>query len=499
MKFSEYRSMDATAMVKGIKDKQFTAEELLEAASLRLDQVNPRLNAVVLDLTYESGRQLAQTTLAGALLGVPIVVKDMDGTLGGQVCTFGSRALADWVAPHDSELIARYRAQGVTFVGKTNCPEFGIMGITEPELHGPARNPWNTEHTPGGSSGGTAAAVAAGIVPVGHAGDGGGSIRIPAAYCGLFGLKPSRGRMPLGPDISEGWNGLALPHVISRSVRDSALFLQATHGPDLGAPYGEPSGPTDFVALLGRAPKKLRVGLTRRPMLADTQHREIVAAVDNTAGLLAEMGHDVVELDLHFDAEAVAQAYLTINAASVARDIAQTQVKTGTKPRPDQFEQATWFLGQVGQAVSARDLEDALAVAGSLGRSIARQMQDVDVHVSATTAQPPARIGELGLGLTERMGLSTIRRVSNVTGAALNPVLRQAIKQLASDSLSRTPNTQVFNMTGQPAMSVPLAMTSQGLPVGIQFAAAMGAEGLLLGLAAQLEEARPWFDRLPAL
>lgn len=499
MKFSEYRSMDATTMLEGIRDKQFTAEELLEAAQTRLDQVNPRLNAVILDLTAAASDQIAAGLPDGELSGIPFVVKNMDGILAGEPCSMGSRALAGWVPEYDSSLFARYRDAGVVFLGKTNCPEFGIMGITEPELYGPSRNPWNTDHTPGGSSGGTAAAVAAGIVPVGHAGDGGGSIRIPAAYCGLFGLKPSRGRMPLGPDVSEAWNGLALPHVISRSVRDSALFLQATHGPDLGAPYGEPAGSTRFVAAVGKRPRKLRVGVTRRAFLADEQHREIVAAVDNAAGLLAELGHDVIELDLTIDVEAVAQAYLTINAASVARDIEQTAVKTGVAPKPENFERATWFLGQVGNALSARDLEDALATVGSLTRSVARQTQGVDVHMSATTAQPPAKIGELGLNLAKKLGLSTIRRLSSLSGPAMNPVFRQAIGQLADESLARTPNTQVFNMTGQPAMSVPLAWTTQGLPIGIQFAAAPGEEALLLTLAAQLEEARPWFDRTPPI
>lgn len=499
MKFSEYRAMDATAMRKGLQDKQFTAEELLDAARSRLDQVNDRINAVVLDLTDEAAAEIADGLPTGPLAGVPMVLKDMDGQLGGALCTFGSRSLRDWVAPYDSTLFARYRGNGAVFVGKTNCPEFGIMGITEPELHGPTRNPWNTDHTPGGSSGGSAASVAAGIVPVGHAGDGGGSIRIPSAYCGLFGLKPSRGRMPMGPDVADGWNGLAIPHVITRSVRDSALFLETTCGPDLGAPYGPPEGTTKFVAAAARPPRRLRVGVTRKAFLAETQDREIVAAVDNAAGLLAELGHDVVELDLKLDADEVAEAYLTINASCIARDIQLTEAKTGRTPRPEDFERATWFLGQVGQAVSGRDLENALGVAGALGRSVAEQMETVDVHMSATTAQPPARVGELGLGTAEKVGLSTIRRVSALTGPALNPLFRTAIAQLASDSLARTPNTQVFNMTGQPAMSVPLAWTTTGLPIGIQFAGMFGDEALLLSLAGQLEDARPWFDRTPVV
>ena len=372
MKFSEYRSMDATTMLEGIRDKQFTAEELLEAAQTRdgsgqspteRRDPGPDGRGIGPDRGRPARRRIER---------IPFVVKNMDGIPAGEPCSMGSRALAGWVPEYDSSLFARYRDAGVVFLGKTNCPEFGIMGITEPELYGPSRNPWNTDHTPGGSSGGTAAAVAAGIVPVGHAGDGGGSIRIPAAYCGLFGLKPSRGGCRR-PRRERGVERVGPPHVISRSVRDSALFLQATHGPDLGALYGEPAGSTRFVAAVGKRPRKLRVGVTRRAFLADEQHREIVAAVDNAAGLLAELGHDVIELDLAIDVEAVAQAYLTINAASVACDIEQTAVKTGVAPKPENFERATWFLSQVGNALERPGPGGCAGHRGSLTRSVARQ------------------------------------------------------------------------------------------------------------------------------
>lgn len=499
MKYSDYRALDATALAAGIDAGTFTAAEVLAAARARLRQVNPLLNAVVLDLGDAAEQALAHGVGDGPLAGVPLLVKDMDGTLAGHRCTYGSRSRATWVPDHDSELFARYRAAGVLFTGKTNCPEFGIMGITEPKLHGPTRNPWNIERTPGGSSGGSAAAVAAGVVPVAHAGDGGGSIRIPSAYCGLVGLKPSRGRTPMGPDVWQGWGGLVASHVVSRTVRDSALFLAVGHGADAGAPYDEPGGDAGFVAAAGREPGRLRVGVMRTAFLADAQDPEITAAVESTAALLADLGHDVVDLELRLDREAVAQAYLTIVAAAVAVDIAHTRRRTGVDPSPGLFEPETWFLGQVGRGLSAADLAEAHYVIGALARSVAVQLAGVDVHLSATTAQHPARIGELAPGRTQHLALSALRRVGAVAGATLQPVLRQALRQLAADSLARTPNTQVFNMTGQPAVSLPLAWSGDGLPIGLQFAAGMGREALLFSLAGQLERARPWADRHPPL
>jgi amidase len=499
MRFDEYRALDATAMVAGVKSGEFSAQELLDAAARRMRVVNPRINAVILDLTAEATQQAAGDLPRGHLAGVPFLVKDMDGALQGHPCTSGSRALANWVPARDSNLFARYRGNGVLFLGKTNCPEFGILAITEPEAHGITRNPWNLDHTPGGSSGGSAAAVAAGIVPVAHGGDGGGSIRIPAAYCGLFGLKPSRGRMPMGPYAREGWNGLALPHVLTRSVRDSALFLEATHGQDLGAPYGEPAGSTRFVAAVRKPPKRLRIGFSRAAMLSDEVHPDVRPAVDDAASLLEDLGHHVQEVDLRIDVERVTEAYLTITAASVSADVAHTQQQTGAKPRPDMFEQPTWLLSQIGQILSARDLEQALATVNDLTRSVAEQLSGFDMHVSSTTAYPPAQVGELQLSLVERLGLTTVRRVAAVTGPATDPIYRQALAQIAPESLRRTPNTMVFNMTGQPAMSVPLWWAPSGLPVGVQFAGHLGQETLLLQLAGQLEQARPWFDRVAPL
>ena len=488
MKHEEYVSYDATGLALLIRDGQVTAEEVAAAATDRIAAVNPVINAVVQQFVPPPADP------SGPFAGVPFLLKDMDGSLAGVPSTHASRSLADWVPPVTSELIQRYQDAGLQILGKTNCPEFGIMGTTEPELHGPTRNPWNTDHTPGGSSGGSAAAVAAGIVPVASAGDGGGSIRIPASACGLFGLRPSRGLLPLAPD-PDPWLGLVSRHVLTRSVRDSAAMLDATSAPFTGSLYAQPARPRSYLQRLERPPRRLRVGVSRRSFLDEDLHPDCLAAVDDAAELLESLGHRVVELELPMPHEEVAHAYLTIVAAAVAAEVDKTQVLTGRPPKPGMFERPTWFLKQVGDAISARELFEAQQVAGELARDFGQVFgPQVDVHLSATMAAPPARVGELAIALPEKIALSALQRLP-VPAA----VLRRALAQLAHDSLERTPNTQVFNLTGQPAMSVPLYWNSQNLPIGVQIAGAIGSEELLLRLAEQLHEARPWFGKLPMI
>ena len=490
----EYPEFDATALAALVKSKAVSAEELVATALARVDRFNPALNAVVerrdAHVTAE-----AVAPPRGPFSGVPFLVKDMDGVLGGEPNTSSSRSLVSWRPAADSELFARFRRAGLLVVGKTNCPEFGIMGVTESELRGPARNPWNLGHTPGGSSGGSAAAVAARIVPMAHGGDGGGSIRIPAACCGIFGLKPTRGRQPLGPYVGEGWDGLVVPGVLSLTVRDTAAALDATHGMDPGAPYAEPRAPRSFTKEAAKEPGALRIGFTTKAMLGTAMHADNVAAVLETATLLEELGHEVVEVDLPIDPVELARTYLVIVAAGVGAAIEETEQQTGQAPRAGDFELPTWFLGQVGRELSAVEHVQARAVVFRTGREIADlyDRHNLDVHLSSTLAYPPSRVGELQIGAGERVALSTLRRAS--TGR----VLRMVLDQLAADSLAKTPNTQLFNMTGQPAMSVPLVWNAAGLPIGLQFAGRFGDEVTLLRLATQLENARPWFDKVPPL
>lgn len=494
MEMSEYVSFDAVGLAELVRGGEVTPLELVDCALAGIDEVNADLNAVVVRRD-DHVRAEASSPPRGPLAGVPFLVKDMDGVLANEPNTASSRSLVDWRPDADSELFARYKRAGLLIVGKTNAPEFGIMGVTESELRGPCRNPWNLDHTPGGSSGGSAAAVAARVVPVAHAGDGGGSIRIPASACGLFGIKPTRGRQPLGPDIGEGWDGLVVPHVVSRTVRDSAAFLDVTRGADLGAPYAEPPAPKSFQTAATKRLRKLRIGYSTAAMLGEHNDADCVSAVEDAASLLESLGHQLIEVDLPIDRTEVSLAYLTIVAANVAVDIAGTEDKTGKPPKPDMFELPTWFLKQVGDEMSAYELEQARQVCQRLGRNVASLYEafDLDVHLSATMAAAPVVVGSLAPTAVERAALSALRRASTGT------VLRAVLRQLADESLSKTPNTQVFNMTGQPAMNVPLWWNAADLPIGIQLAGRFGDEATLFQLATQLEEARPWIELLPAV
>ena len=492
MRHEEYVAHDAIGLAELVATGAVTPGELVEAAIDRMDLVNVDLNAVVHRMDQSARVAAAGELPDGPFRGVPFLVKDMDGYLAGEPCSFSSRALRDYVPNHDSELIARYRRAGVVFLGKTNCPEFGILGVSESELRGPARNPWNRDHTPGGSSGGSAAAVAAGIVPVAHGGDGGGSIRIPASATGLFGLMPSRGRMPLGPDEGEAWNGLVRRHVLTRTVRDSAAFLDATQGSDVGAPYAAPPDGS-FRAALEREPGRLRIGFSTESVLGRTVDPEVRAGIERTASLLENLGHELVPLDLPIDREGLANAYLVIVAACVGRQVVDSEELTGRKPRPEDFEAVTWFLRQLSDVLSARELESTLELISRTTRRLGALFDDqIDVHLTAAMPHPPVRVGELAPSSMERAVLRGLRTLPVNVG----PALRTVLAQLAGSSFEKAANTQVWNMTGQPAMSVPLHWTDDGLPVGMQLAAGFGAEELLFSLAAQLEQASPWLPRL---
>ncbi len=490
----EYLTYDALSLAELVRTKKASARELLQVATAVLDRENPKINAVVHRLDAQA-KAAAEAEPTGAFGGVPFLVKDLDGVLADAPYNAGSRALRGHVAKEDTELFARYRKLGVVFLGKTNTPELGLLAITEPELHGPTRNPWNLGHTPGGSSGGSAAAVAAGIVPVAHAGDGGGSIRIPASACGLFGLKPTRGRMPLGPHKGEGWHGLVVPHVVSRTVRDSAAFLDATHGPDVGAPYVAlaPKGSFLSATLEPEKRPRLRVGFSARSILGEKTHDECREALDAAMKACEAMGHVPVPVELPIDRDAVRIAYLTIVAAGAAYGVEDLARTAGKPVHPDDFEPPTWFLAQLGRAFSALDLERARATLFAVQRQVGRVFETIDVFSTPTLAYPPAKVGELALKPAERVGLRALRAVP------AKPLLERALFELAKNALERTPNTMLFNMTGQPAMSVPLSESREGLPLGVQFVGKMGHEETLFGLAAELELAKPWIARRPKL
>ena len=492
---AEYDQLDGLAQAALVRQGQLTAAELCAAAIDRAEAVNPQINAVVHRL-FETAQQRAAAGLpAGPFGGVPFLLKDFGAHYAGAPHTSGSRALRNFVPAEDAELVRRWQAAGVNILGKTNTPEFALMGVTEPALFGPARNPWDLDRTPGGSSGGAAAAVAAGIVPLAGAGDGGGSIRIPAACCGLFGLKPSRGRVPTGPEQGEKWQGAAVEHVLSRSVRDSAAMLDATHGPDVGAPYFLPGPARPYLEEVGRAPGRLRIGFSLGHPLGSALHPACAAAVRDAAQLLESLGHDVDEVPLPFDGRGVASAFLMLYFGETGASIAALAKILGRPARPADVEPTTWLLGLLGRTYSAADFAAARHTWNDSARRMGRFHQTYDLLLTPTLATPPVRIGEL----QPKPGELRLLKLVNTFG--LGGLIRRSgiVEKLAEQSLEKTPYTQVANLTGQPAMSVPLHWTADGLPCGVQFIAPLGAEDVLFRLAGQLEQARPWFAKRPVL
>jgi len=464
--------LDATAQADLVRRKEVKPIELVDAAIERIERLNPTLNAVVTPM-FDLAREAASSALpAGPFTGVPIVLKDLLAEYAGVRYTEGSAFLCDYVSDHDSELVVRLKRAGLIVVGKTNLPEFGLVPTTEPKLFGPSRNPWDTSRTTGGSSGGSAAAVAAGLVPMAHGNDGGGSIRIPASCCGLFGLKPTRARNPLGPDYGEIWNGLVVEHAITRSVRDSAALLDATSGPDLGDPYPAPPPARPFLQEVGAEPGRLRIGFTVRSPIGAPVHPDCVAAVHDAAALCADLGHEVEEAAPAVNAEAVNSAFLTLVWATAAAIIDGWAKKTGRTPSADLIEPATWAVYQMGRQQGAAAYILAIRELHRAGRDAARFFVDHDLWLTPTLGEPPVPLGSFD-------------------SPPENPL--QGLTRI----MTFMPFTAISNATGQPAMSVPLFWNADGLPIGTQFVARFGDEATLFRLAAQLEQARPWAERRP--
>ncbi len=484
---------DATALADRVRRRDVSPAELVEAAIARIEKVNPKLDAVIHRM-YDQARAAAKGTLPdGPFRGVPFVVKDLDGWLAGEPYTQGCRMSKDFVPTEDAEIIARMKNTGVVIVGKTNTPELGIIGVTENELHGKTRNPWNPEHTPGGSSGGTAAIVAARAVPMGHGGDGGGSIRIPSSACGLFGLKPSRGRNPLGPHTGEGWGGYVQPGVLTRSVRDCAAMLDATQGLDPGAIYAAPARERPYVDEIKRPPRKLKIAFSTGTTLGREMHPDVQEAVRDAAKLCANLGHEVIEAAPQIDREALVAGYFAQICVGAASSIDETARLVGRKPTPADFEPTTWLLATIGRKMPAMDLQHSRDACHAASRVMGRFFQQYDVFLDGTLAFPPIKVGELAVKPAELIALKALRYVSPKI------VLDKILDTMGANALSKTPNTQLANQTGIPAMSVPLFWNAAGLPIGVQFAAPLGDEATLFQLAAQLETARPWDQRVPPI
>ena len=471
---ADYERYDGLGLAELVRRKEVTPEEVLEAAISRIEARNPAVNAVVARL-YDDARAAVRAGLpAGPFTGVPYLLKDLGALYTGAVTSYGSRLFTGNVADHDSEITARLKRAGLVVVGKSNTPEMGLAPSTEPRLFGPTRNPWKLDHSAGGSSGGAAAAVAAGMLPMAHATDGGGSIRIPASCCGLFGLKPTRARNPMGPDAGEGWGGASIGHAVTWSVRDSAALLDATSGPDVGDPYWAPPPAGPFLGEVGRDPRPLRVALTTTPWHDSPVDPECAAAARAAAQLCERLGHHVEEARPEIETGSWRQATRVIVAANVTFNLEARAAALGRPLAEDDVERMTWDRVVDGRRMSAADYARSIWIVHRVGRAVARFFQRYDILLTPTMCKPPHPLGVLDMSTTDP-----------------DAYLAAVFASIGFTSL--------FNSSGNPAMTLPLAMSASGLPLGVQAVGRFGDEATLFRLASQLELAAPWTTRRPLM
>ncbi len=464
--------LSATEQARLVRRREVSPRELLDAAINAIERLNPQLNAVVLPLYERAQETLATLDLNAPFAGVPLLLKDMLAEYAGTRMTEGSRFLRDYISPRDSELVARYRRAGFVIVGKTNTPEFASKPTTEPELFGKTGNPWNPGYSAGGSSGGSAAAVAAGMTAVAHANDGGGSIRGPAGWCGLVGLKPTRGRNPLGPDYGDLGAGLICEHVVTHTVLDSAAILDVTAGADPGAPYYPPPPARPFAAEVGAPPGRLRIAVSTVPLTGTPVHPECKQAALNAARQCEALGHLVEEASPPVSAEHFNEMFTTVWLGMVAWTIRDWARRTGRAPTPDQFEAHTWKMFAYDAQRRPSDLLLAIQDMQRMSRELAPFFTQYDIWLTPTSPQPPQPLGWFDFD--------------------------PAQPKQATERMSDIPRfTAIANISGQPAISLPLHWTPDGLPVGVQLIGRYADEATLFRLAAQLEESCPWRGRVP--
>lgn len=501
--FEEYDDLDALDLGALVRDRLVSRAEVIEAAIARAEARDGRLGAFAhrafsqaLDAARAADRHAGRHPEISAppMAGVPLPAKDLIHPVAGMPMRSGSAALRDYVPDQEAILFERYRRAGLVILGKTAVPELGLVAVTEPEAYGPTCNPWDIGRTPGGSSGGSAAAVAARIAPVATASDGGGSIRIPASYCGLFGLKPSRGRVTDAPTDSLPWNGAAVGHALTRTVRDSAALLDAVTGPAPGDPVYLPPPERPFLDETARDPEPLRIGFTTRSPLGLSVHPDCQAGVSVAAQLLEELGHHVEEAEPPIEGRAIARAYLMMYFGQTAAIVRLIEERAGRDVKAE-LEPVTRLLAQIGERVSAGQYVHLQRTWHDAAQVMARYHQTYDLFLTPTVAALPPEIGALTPSATERR----LMEMATTLGAA--PVLLKTgfVDRLVDERLSLTPFTQLANLTGQPAMSVPLHVSATGrLPIGVQFVAPLAEEARLFRLAGQLERTEPWADRRPA-
>jgi amidase len=467
-----FEKYDGLGLAQLVRKKQVKPEELLESSIARIERLNPQINAVITKMYDQARFQIRRGLSQGPFTGVPFLLKDLLAMYEGVPMSFGAKLFKGFKPDHDSELTLRYKDAGLVILGKTNTPELGIQPTTEPQAFGPTRNPWNLERSAGGSSGGAAAAVAVAMVPMAHGSDGGGSIRIPASCCGVFGMKPTRGRVTLGPDIGDIASGLVVEHALTRSVRDSAYLLEAVMGPSPGDPYCAVPPRRYFREVIELDPAPLRIAFTAKAPNGAPVHPDCKQALASTVKLLEDLGHHLSEEKIPDLDKSLEEAFFTVWMASTANGIASVERVTGITLKGDLFEPMTWALAEEGRKRSAVDYLISVRRLQTFSRHFARTFGDFDLWLTPTLAQPPVVIGALDSSKEDPLR-------GFYAGA---------------EFVAFTP---LANATGQPAMSVPLFWGEQGLPIGVQFIARYGEEDTLFQLAAQLERARPWAERYP--
>jgi Asp-tRNA(Asn)/Glu-tRNA(Gln) amidotransferase A subunit family amidase len=469
----EYDKCDGLGLAELIAAKQITPMELLTAVRERVEHLNPKLNALCHLFFDKAEAQIKENPGTGPFRGVPFVLKDLGAYLNGTITSAGSRVWKNNVATFDSTLVSRYKQAGLIIFGKSNSPELGLTVTTESALFGQTHNPWNLERTTGGSSGGSAALVASRILPMAHGSDGGGSIRIPASCCGIFGLKPTRSRVPLGPATFEGWNGCSHHHAVTISVRDSAALLDAAVGQELGSPFFSPKPARPFLDEIANEPGSLRIALIMNPPSGVPVDPECKKATLNAAKLCESLGHKVDEASLPIDNEVLRPAFFAVLQVSLARTLEDAAAVLGRTVNEQDVETATWAMAQAASTISSVAYSRAIATLHQVGLAMAKFQQNYDVILSPTLSKPPVPLGVVSLSQDPA-----------VFGKNITEFMH---------------STSLYNVTGQPSMSVPLHWTADGLPVGVMFSGRFGEDALLLRLAAQLEKAQPWANRKPQL
>ncbi|CAN5475040.1 amidase [soil metagenome] len=479
MRPDEYVEFDALGLAHLVRDGEVTADELLDVALEQMVATDDAIAAVVEVQEAVARRSIASGPPAGSFTGVPFLLKDLGCEAIDFPSSMGSGLYRGYRYSYDSELFLRLRNAGLVTFGRTTCPEFGIGATTEAKVYGRAtRNPWNTNHVAGGSSGGAGAAVAAGVVPAAHGSDGGGSVRIPASSCGLFGVKPTRALLPDGPAAGEGWAGMAIDGFLTRSVRDNAALLDAVCGPDLGAPYYAPTLASSFLKAIESPPRRLRIAVSDRSFTGEAMHADCVAAVHHTAELCESLGHEVVEAHPPVNIESFMRAWADIVACGTQLTVASRIADLGRASTDHDTDRVTRLACLMGATVSGAEYLAAVEVVHAVGRVMARFLVPYDMLLSATLAEPPALIGDLDPNRTDAW--------TDFIDYRLNYVLPYS------------PFTALANGTGQPAMSVPLWWTADGLPVGTHMMARAGDDLVMMQLAAQLESTvSGGFRRLP--